>query len=173
MVKRCVVYDCGNSCKTEHRYCPRISEESDNRSRESSELRLSHPNDELASRHLRSAFRRQLLQHGSLTDGRIVGLRGEENKNSCTWHCPDNYAHTVMIPPPAPVSRRQRSVGGPVGVAVQGVRAASPIDTTDRHTHSRSRRKDRIVPSLKLLEYVYIIYKILVVVIFSFQSVVF
>ena len=36
MVKRCVVYGCGNSCKTEHRYCPRISEESDNRSRESS-----------------------------------------------------------------------------------------------------------------------------------------
>ena len=86
---------------------------------------------------------------------------------------PDNYAHTVMIPPPTPVSRRQCSVGGPVGVAVRGVRAASPINTTDRHTHSRSRRKDRIVPSLKLLEYVYILYKILVVVIFSFQSVVF
>ena len=133
MVKRCVVYGCGNSCKTEHRYCPRNSEESDNRSRESSELRLSHPNDELASRHLRSAFRRQLLQHGSLTDGRIVGLRGEENKNSCTWHCPDNYAHTVMIPPPTPVSRRQRSVGGPVGVAVRGCAPRRPstplIDT--------------------------------------------
>ena len=80
----------------------------------------------------------------------------------------------IVVPGTVPtITPRQRSVGGPVGVAVQGVRAASPIDTTDRHTHSRSRRKDRIVPSLKLLEYVYIIYKILVVVIFSFQSVVF